>query len=400
MTNLIINLTDFPDHELVKMKKEAKEEILRHLKAKRTRLRRRTHNFTVHQDPFIDDHIENDLNIIAKSVLERIKGVISLVLVGGFGRGEGSILIEGGLVKPLNDYDIVMVTDYPVDQGKVKSLTQELIDKLKIRLVDLIPIEMGEIPSLPPTQFNYDMKYGGYCFWGEDVLSLIPEYLPEEIPLESGKTVLFNRMICLLECYSDAFEERTLSDEEKFFLYNQCVKAILACSEALLIKKKKYHPSCIEREKRFEEEYPELRNLIALNHQATAFKLRPTRKIELKDAQFWSQTVSEYVNVLSLYLKDFCTTDSTPREGDNSPLKTIYSYLSVPLYIKLSEKELIERLQIALLSAKSSKGSLGFLFNIIAETYLNRLMANSSIRIRPWEQMRKECVELWFQKLH
>ena len=397
MTNLIINLTDFPDHELIKMKKEAEEEILRHLETKKTKLRRRTHSFTVHQHPFIDNHIENDLNIIAKSVLEGIKGVISLILVGGFGRGEGSVLIEDGIVKPLNDYDIVLVTDRPIDQEKIKSLTRELIDKLKIRLVDLIPIEMEKIPALPPTQFNYDMKYGGYCFWGEDVLSLIPEYLPEEIPLESGKTVLFNRMICLLECYSDEFKERALSNEEKFFLYNQCVKAILACSEALLIKKRKYHHSYIEREKRFEEEFPGLRDLIAFNRKATAFKLRPTRNIEVDGVQFWARIVSEYVNVLSLYLKDFCDTDST---SDDNPLKTIYSYLSVPPYIELSEKELIERLEIALLSAKSSRGALGFLFNIIAESYLNQLMANSSLRIRPWEEMRKRCVELWFQKLH
>jgi len=60
---------------------------------------------------------------------------------------------------------------------------------------------------------------------------------PDNMPLKEGKILLFNRLICLLECYSEDFLLREPKVEEKFFLVNQCSKAILACCDALLLLK-------------------------------------------------------------------------------------------------------------------------------------------------------------------
>jgi len=41
----------------------------------------------------------------------------------GFGRGEGSVLIEKGVHKPVNDYDIVLIVNSDLKSDKVKEIS-------------------------------------------------------------------------------------------------------------------------------------------------------------------------------------------------------------------------------------------------------------------------------------
>ena len=40
-----------------------------------------------------------------------IKGIRSIYLCGGFGRGEGSVLKKDHHIQPINDYDLVVFND-------------------------------------------------------------------------------------------------------------------------------------------------------------------------------------------------------------------------------------------------------------------------------------------------
>ena len=48
--------------------------------------------YTVHSDAAFDKRISDDIDILVKNVLSGIKGIRSIYLCGGFGRGEGSVL--------------------------------------------------------------------------------------------------------------------------------------------------------------------------------------------------------------------------------------------------------------------------------------------------------------------
>ena len=68
-----------------------------------------------------DEKVEKDLKIIKNILVEELKP-ISIILFGGFGRGEGSYETVGGSIIPLNDYDMYVVTKRkwgtsPVDGG-------------------------------------------------------------------------------------------------------------------------------------------------------------------------------------------------------------------------------------------------------------------------------------------
>ena len=65
--------------------------------------------FTVYDEKNIDAGIQSDLEKITAILHQNFHDEIQdLILVGGFGRGEGSVLIENGVHKPVNDYDIVL----------------------------------------------------------------------------------------------------------------------------------------------------------------------------------------------------------------------------------------------------------------------------------------------------
>lgn len=66
--------------------------------------------YTVYKDEKVDVKVEADLNHIVTKVISSWNSIQSIILVGGFGRGEGSVLVQNGVIKPLNDYDLVIVS--------------------------------------------------------------------------------------------------------------------------------------------------------------------------------------------------------------------------------------------------------------------------------------------------
>lgn len=63
---------------------------------------------------YADRKIQDYLEIIKKEIVKNVPGVKSIILGGGFGRGEGSVEFLGKKVMPLNDFNIFVVRDNPV----------------------------------------------------------------------------------------------------------------------------------------------------------------------------------------------------------------------------------------------------------------------------------------------
>ena len=57
-----------------------------------------------------DDFIQNQLDILVAEIKKAIPEVISIILMGGYGRGEGAIKIkEDGQPQLINDFDIYFI---------------------------------------------------------------------------------------------------------------------------------------------------------------------------------------------------------------------------------------------------------------------------------------------------
>lgn len=199
--------------------------------------------YTVFNDERIDSYIEGHLRYIVKNILEVAPNPDAIVLTGGFGRGEGSVLREGAVVKPLNDYDFVIFAPTRFDIPEVLSrLTSQLAREIGIDFVDIGFMSTHQLDSLPPTIFNYDLKYGSNVIYGnKDILNTIPAYSPKDIPLWEGQRLLFNRMAGILGGFSVDRFHRELTGTETQYMNNQVLKALLACGDALILLQGEYN---------------------------------------------------------------------------------------------------------------------------------------------------------------
>jgi len=198
--------------------------------------------FVINGTKEINNKIKNDLSQIVQAVTKIVKPE-SIILGGGFGRGEGSVKIVNGKIKPQNDYDIWIITNHKIPQSQLVYLRKSLAQRLGIDYVDIAVLNSRQLRTLPPSQIYYDLKHGSKVIYGDsNVLNLIPNYDPASIPKWDGLKLLFNRMAGVLGGFSAkalvrGYEEGRATDYQK----NQLLHALIACGDAILIFRGKYH---------------------------------------------------------------------------------------------------------------------------------------------------------------
>ena len=72
--------------------------------------------FIAYDDNNIDRKISSDINEIKNILVKRMLNIKALVLVGGFGRGEGVVMAEGSKIQAINDYDVVVITNSKISK--------------------------------------------------------------------------------------------------------------------------------------------------------------------------------------------------------------------------------------------------------------------------------------------
>jgi len=198
--------------------------------------------YTIYPYEWVDARIKENLHLIIDAIRKNVYELTAIILVGGFGRGEGSVKIHNGLVKPLNDYDLVVVSSDSTKSQVLSKLSKKLAKEIGIDFVDLGLISPDVFTSLPPTIFNYDLKYGSQVIYGNaDILDRLPNYSPEDIPLWEGIRLLFNRTAGILSGFSLEHFHRDLTSAETQYMTNQVNKALTACGDALILLQKRYH---------------------------------------------------------------------------------------------------------------------------------------------------------------
>jgi hypothetical protein len=233
-------------------------------------------HFTTHADPGIDKAVAAHLARVGEEVRRVMRDFRALYLVGGFARGEGSVVVEGGQARPLNDYDFTVITESRRDWPSLPEMGRRLAREIGIRAVDLIPLRARDLPALRHTIFNYDLVTCGKLVTGDSsVRPLFPRLMSGHIPVSEGRILLVNRMFCLLESFRHDFLERDPDGEDAFFCHQQGCKAVLACQDALLLLQRRYHHKYLERMLRLQDSPCPVEGLKKLARHATGFKLRP-----------------------------------------------------------------------------------------------------------------------------
>ena len=252
--------------------------------------------YTIHEDPAVDARVQSDLDRISAHIQARYPNTIALVLVGGFGRGEGGVLIEGDEIRPLNDYDFVLVTRSAADGESISKSRSELARELGIDWVDIVNYSLDKLPNLPPTQFNFDLRHSGRVVLGdENVLDQIPDWQASEIPVGEAERLCFTRLWCFLGGYQLEFERRTPSATESFFLMGQLSKALLAHQDAHLLLIGAYDTSYRARAEIFRSEFKNQRENFELLEMANDWKLSPSSRPPLSPMSIFNRVRDLYL---------------------------------------------------------------------------------------------------------
>ncbi len=260
--------------------------------------------FTVY-DEAVDQQINRQLQRIVNAIVGCLgDNVESIILGGGFGRGEGSVKWVGDTVVPLKDFDFLIVTKKTLPPEVENSVEVSVYSTLGIQhskkrifrfsdfVVDLnfsTPTRLGEV--LFPDVAAFEFKVASYLLYGRDVRSQVRCEL-RDIPLTSGWRLLFEKMTGLIGHFPGEYLLNGKMDRRRHeLLVYECEKTYVEIATALTILMGCYAPSFLTRDnlfrRHFAERLPELSSLMpelpASVTEATAFKMRPDFASPLPD---------------------------------------------------------------------------------------------------------------------
>ena len=214
------------------------------------------HRFTDLHSSELELRITRDLERIA-DVGEHYLGdhFHTLVLGGGYGRGEGGGRQRGDAWEPYNDYDLfVIVKGVPAWRRgslrtEVAALGRSLEEELDLE-VELSAVRAEDLKTLPFTLMWCELVGGHHVVRGSrDALRAVPEMAPGTMPLFEGVHYLSNRAALILwSMVEDLGADRTWK-----FIH----KAWLAIGAAALIGDERFQVGYDQRLHGLEDQMPE-----------------------------------------------------------------------------------------------------------------------------------------------
>ena len=219
--------------------------------------------YTLRGSPELDQRIDADLARVAAALAATPEAPLfrGLVLLGGYGRGEGTPLIRDGAQFPFNDYDLIVVSQ-PLTRGR-RAQVQACLRQLEERLTrDLgLPVDLCLYPAnhLPGAEFsllNYELKHGHRVVWGDPAcLAALPAYPHNAVPLSEGTRLLLNRGKLLLDLRRrhrrTPVSAATPAEREQAVKF--IFKAWLAFGDCALLLGRRYHLLYAEKKQRLTE---------------------------------------------------------------------------------------------------------------------------------------------------
>jgi hypothetical protein len=238
--------------------------------------------YSAHDTPALVARIGADLAVVTATVRQGDRHLRSLVLTGGFARGEGTVL-DG---VPQNDYDFIAIRGMGRPARTYASMRTELEQKLGIH-IDLAPVPGWRLRLAPRSVFWYETALRGQVLWGEDLLDRIPVRRAPDLHAAEGLRLLVNRAAGLLLATpslapgSSATADPATASTEANAVRIQAAKALLAALDAHLLAIGRFAPSQAERWALFQRlkdsgsAPPELLRQEASFEWAYRFKLDP-----------------------------------------------------------------------------------------------------------------------------
>jgi hypothetical protein len=221
--------------------------------------------------------LNKDIKIIVDVINRSIMSpIISIILYGSYGRGEGAYFKKNNQVFVYNDYDILVIVKEKLSESDLNYIKKELLQKIEIKWIDISQKLFSELGRLKPSILNFDLKYGSSVIYGDqNVFDQIPLFRQEQITLLDVEILYFTRLYPFLITFEDGNFDLGYDEEKIRFFRNQLSKAVLAIVDSKLIRAKKYNSSYKIRSEILKAEYSKCKEIISLSNWALEEKMYP-----------------------------------------------------------------------------------------------------------------------------
>lgn len=261
----------------------------------------RRDRYTLDGDASVEDRIARDQALIADSVQALLSPpeFRALVLMGGYGRGEGGYVVRDGRPAPYNDYDYFVVVR-GLDRNRRQGLGQDLAVRAR-ELGQAVGVEVDfallreeALPAAEYSLMNAEMLWGHRVVAGDpDVLKAMPPMPFGRLPPGEITRLLLNRGALLLMNQKRLAEGGSLSAEAQEVCFKYLFKAVLACGDARLAGNQAYHPSYVKKRELLQSlDWAGKEPFLVLYSQAWENKFHPDYGRYLgEDAAAWQERV-------------------------------------------------------------------------------------------------------------
>lgn len=208
--------------------------------------------YTPLDDPLINKKIELDLLTVCEGVLGAVTPV-SVILFGGYGRGEGSATVRDNQAVILKDYDILLVINQRIAPSTIYEISEVIHRRLGLSN-PLDSVSMDLYSGVHLMQFTrndlmyfrdvkaYEIKVASKLLWGEDIREQMPLSRADLSPW-SGIRFLFGKATGMLETFSLDFLSRKPDRDAGERMIYECCKAYLDMGTLLTLMSGTYEPS-------------------------------------------------------------------------------------------------------------------------------------------------------------
>ena len=252
--------------------------------------------FTTDGSVELEQHLAHTCNKIAAGIRGLIppRKLEAILLGGGYGRGEGGVLITPTGDRPYNDLEfyVCLRGNRHLNErrfGRALHVLGEILTPQAGVEVEFKITSLREFEKGPVSMFSYDLALGHRWLAGrEELLAHCAHHRDAaQIPLSEATRLLMNRCSGLLFA-KEKLEKREFTPADADFVRRNLAKAELALGDAVLVAFGQYHWSVRERHRQLEriariETLPWLESVRKHHAVGVEFKLHPERSNASRD---------------------------------------------------------------------------------------------------------------------
>jgi hypothetical protein len=231
----------------------------------------------------------------------------ALLLVGGYGRGEGGVERRGGVERPHNNLDFLLVTR---GVGRAPQASKRRLDELFRPLAEAasVGIDTGVIGELrlraaPCLVRWYDLRLGHKTVAGDPgFASSLTRFRAEAIEPADVLDLLVNRGSLLV--LNELLGRGAGGEPARRAIVRHGMKAILGYGDACLFALGAYHVSYAERQRRMRTARPFPAAFRALYDEASEFRFEPSYHLYAdRDLEAWAAQLTAQLEPMHLVVE-------------------------------------------------------------------------------------------------